>query len=65
MFSTGQVIFALLFFVSFVIAITWAYGKDKAKNKILFSGSYKILLFVILVFVVLFGIVKVKHLLFP
>lgn len=65
MFSKGQIIFALLFFVAFVIAMYWAYGKDKAKNKDFFKGSYKVILFVVLVFIVLFGVVKLKPLLFP
>ena len=51
MFSKGQIIFALLFFLSFVIAMYWSYSKDKAKNKDFFKGSYKVILFVILVFI--------------
>lgn len=65
MFSKGQIIFALLFFIAFVISITWAYQKDKKKNILFFKGSYKILLFVLFVFFALFGIVKIKHLFFP
>jgi hypothetical protein len=65
MFSKGQQIFALLFFITFVVAISWAYGKDKVGNKNFFKGSYKILLFAVFVFFALFGIVKLKHLLFP
>lgn len=65
MFSKGQQLFALLFFITFVIGITWAYGKDKVGNKAFFKGSYKILLFALLVFFTLFGIVKLKHILFP
>jgi phosphatidylglycerophosphate synthase len=65
MFSKGQIIFAILFFISFVIAMYWAYGKDKEKNKVFFKGSYKVILFVILVFIVLFGVVKLKPILFP
>ena len=65
MFSKGQIIFALLFFIAFVIGITWAYKKDKTKNILFFKGSYKILLFVLFVFFALFGIVKIKHLFFP
>jgi hypothetical protein len=65
MFSKGQIIFAILFFVAFVIGITWAYMKDKKRNKLLFKGSYKILLFVLFIFFALFGAVKMKHLFFP
>lgn len=65
MFSKGQLIFALLFFISFVIGITMAYKKDKQTNMLLFKGSYKILVFTLIIFFALFGIVKLKHLFFP
>ena len=64
MLSKGQIIFAIVFFVAFVIAITWAYTKDKQGNRAFFKGSYKVLLFIVLVFFLLFGIVKMKHWLF-
>lgn len=64
MFSKGQLIFALVFFVAFVIAITWAYSKDKKSNQVFFKGSYKVLIVIVLVFFILFGLVKAKHLLF-
>jgi hypothetical protein len=65
MFSKGQLIFALVFFIAFVVGITWAYRKDKAGNKNLFKGSYKVLLFSLFVFFALYGIVKLKHYLMP
>lgn len=61
MFSRGQVIFALVFFICFVVGITLAYRKDKGQNAHFFKGSYKVLIFVLFVFVVLYGIVKLKH----
>jgi hypothetical protein len=65
MFSKGQLIFALIFFIGFVIGIAWAYRKDKGDNKAFFKGSYKILLFSLFVFFALYGLVKLKHLLAP
>ena len=64
MLSKGQIVFAILFFIAFVIAISWAYMKDKKSNQAFFKGSYKVLIFVVLIFFLLFGLVKVKHLLF-
>jgi hypothetical protein len=61
MFSRGQLIFALLFLIAFVIAITYAYTKDKYGNKEYFKGSYKVLIFIIIVFFLLFGVVKMKN----
>ena len=65
MFSKGQLIFAILFFVSFVVAMVWAYRKDKAINTILYKDSYKVILVVIIVFILLFGVVKLKPIFFP
>lgn len=65
LFSKGQWIFAALFFVAFVIGISFAYGKDKAVNQKFFKGSYKVLLFSLFVFFALYGVVKLKHFLFP
>jgi len=64
-FSKGQIIFAILFFIAFVIGITWAYMKDKKRNKLFFKGSYKVLVVIVVVFFALFGAVKMKHLFFP
>jgi hypothetical protein len=64
MFSKGQLIFALVFFVAFVIGITIAYRKDKKSNQDFFKGSYKVLIVIILVFFLLFSVVKLKNLLF-
>jgi hypothetical protein len=61
MFSKGQLIFASTFFLVFVVGIILAYRKDKRNNKLLFKGSYKILLFSLFVFFALYGLVKLKH----
>ncbi len=56
MFSTGQLIFAALFFVAFVIASIYAYKGDKNLHQKFYKGSYKILigfiLFILLLFVI-------------
>ncbi len=65
MFSKGQLIFALLFFITFVIGITWAYLKDKKINQFFFKGSFKILVFALFIFFALFGVVKMKGYFFP
>jgi cytochrome bd-type quinol oxidase subunit 1 len=62
MFTTGQWIFAALFFVAFVIAAYFAYGKDKALHNKVYKGSYKILIAFILFIVMLFVIkLFMKH----
>jgi cytochrome bd-type quinol oxidase subunit 1 len=56
MFTTGQWAFAAIFFVCFVIAAYFAYGKDKALHQKVYKGSYKILIaflfFIVLLFVI-------------
>lgn len=62
MFTTGQWIFAALFFVAFVIIAYFAYGKDKALHQREYKGSYKILIGFLL-FVALLFVIKIvrKH----
>lgn len=44
MFSTGQLIFGLLFFIVFVIAVASQYQKDKKIHKAHYKGSVWILI---------------------
>nr|WP_296353222.1 hypothetical protein [Winogradskyella sp.] len=44
MFSTGQLIFGLLFFIVFVIAVASQYRKDKKIHKAHYKGSIWILI---------------------
>ncbi|WP_298225071.1 hypothetical protein [Flavobacterium sp.] len=56
MFSTGQWIFAALFFITFVIVITFSYRKDIAVHKLFYKGNYKVLIAFLLFIVMLFMI---------
>ncbi len=56
MFSKGQIIFALLFFMFFVITITISYQKDLKENKLHYKGTYKILISFIIGIILLFVI---------
>ena len=56
MFTTGQWIFAALFFIAFVIAMYFAYGKDKALHQKMYKGSYKILIGFFIFIALLFAI---------
>ncbi|MDG1823240.1 MAG: hypothetical protein P8H25_07720 [Flavobacteriaceae bacterium] len=44
MFSTGQLIFALFFVVSFTAIIIYSYNKDKKKSQQYFKGSFWVLI---------------------
>ena len=42
--SKGQIIFAIIFFICFVIAMIWAYRKDRKVNRIYYKGVYVVLI---------------------
>ncbi|WP_318311538.1 hypothetical protein [Flagellimonas crocea] len=58
MFSTGQMIFAALFFLAFVLIIYFSYRKDKKLHKKNYKGVIWILLafisFIIILFIIKF-----------
>ena len=54
MFSQGQLIFAGLFFISFVVAIVYSYKKDIMVHQKFYKGSYKILIGFLLFIGILF-----------
>ncbi len=56
MFSKGQWVFAGFFVVVFVVAMIYAYGKDKMLHKEFYKGNYKILLGFLLFIAFLFFI---------
>jgi len=57
-FSDGQLIFASLFFVVFVIVIFLAYRKDQSERKIDFRGALRVLLVMAVVLFSFFGLVR-------
>jgi len=56
MFSQGQLLFGVAFFVAFVIAMIYAYRKDAMLHKTFYKDNYKILLGFILFIAILFVI---------
>ncbi|CAM2879702.1 hypothetical protein [Flavobacterium frigoris] len=58
MFSKEQLIFAVCFFVAFVIAMIFAYRKDIKIHKEFYKGNYKILIG-FLVFIGILFVIKV------
>jgi hypothetical protein len=58
MFSQGQLVFALCFFIAFVIMMIFAYRKDAKLHKIFYKGNYKVLIG-FLIFIGLLFVIKV------
>lgn len=54
MFSQGQLVFAVCFFIAFVIVMIFAYRKDANLHKIFYKGNYKILIGFIVFILILF-----------
>ena len=56
MFSTAQLVFALLFFIFFVVAMVISYRKDVKIHEIYYKGNFKVLIgffaFIVLLFVI-------------
>ena len=44
MFSQGQLVFAGLFFIAFVITMIFTYRRDLALHRVFYKGNYKILI---------------------
>nr|WP_297786134.1 hypothetical protein [uncultured Allomuricauda sp.] len=54
MFSTGQIIFAALFFIAFIVIISLSYRKDKKLHKKNYKGVIWILISFITFIIILF-----------
>ncbi|UII78829.1 hypothetical protein LV704_14330 [Flagellimonas sp. CMM7] len=54
MFSTGQLIFAALFFIVFVVVIALSYRKDKTMHKKNYKGVKWVLISFIIFVIILF-----------
>ncbi|KAF2328663.1 hypothetical protein V6624_21990 [Flavobacterium ginsenosidimutans] len=58
MFSQGQILFGVCFFIAFVIVMIFAYRKDLKLHKVFYKGNYKVLL-AFLLFIVLLFVIKI------
>ncbi|MCF6279881.1 MAG: hypothetical protein L3J14_05980 [Flavobacteriaceae bacterium] len=56
MFTSGQKIFAVIFFISFVILMIYSYRKDLKSHKIHYKNTFVILIVMIAIFI-LFGVI--------
>lgn len=56
MFSKGQWLFAILFFIAFVIVIVYSYLKDKKLHKKYYKGARWVLIGFLLFVITLFAI---------
>ncbi len=56
MFSTGQLIFALLFFLAFVGVMIWSYRKDLKLHQKHYKGSYWVLVGLIVFFSLIYAL---------
>lgn len=57
MFTQGQIVFGILFAIAFIIAMIFAYRKDKKLHNKYYKGSIWVLL-VFISFIVMIGMIK-------
>ncbi|HEY6161630.1 MAG TPA: hypothetical protein VI112_10415 [Bacteroidia bacterium] len=53
--TRGQIIFAIVFFLCFVIGMIWAYRSDRKVNRTYYRGVYLVLL-ALIVFIALYNL---------
>lgn len=58
MFSTGQLIFAVVFVVFFILTMIYVYRKDVNLHKLHYKGSFKVLIGFI-IFIILLFLIKI------
>jgi len=58
MFTIGRIIFALIFALSFIGYLVWAYVKDAKLSKKYYKGTGFILLILIAIWLLFFGFVR-------
>lgn len=58
MFTTGRIIFALIFFSAFITYLIWAYAKDARLQRKYYKGAGFILLILIGIWLAFYGFVK-------
>jgi hypothetical membrane protein len=57
-FTRGQIAFAILFVIVFIIGIAWAYRKDYERNKKYFKGTSVVIITFILIYFLFWLAVK-------
>lgn len=60
-FSSGQLIFALVFFLAFIIFMVFAYRGDRRVNRFHYRGAWKVLIAIVAIFIVLYGLMRSLH----
>lgn len=60
-FSQGQLIFALIFLVSFIVLMIFAYRADASVNRIYYRNAWRILLSILLILTGIILLVKFLH----
>jgi cbb3-type cytochrome oxidase subunit 3 len=53
--TRGQIIFAIVFFLCFVVGMIWAYRSDRKVNRTYYRGVYLVLL-ALIVFIALYNL---------
>lgn len=60
MFTTGRIVFTLVFLVAFITYLVWSYRKDRKATKVHFNKPYLILIGILSFLTILYIIVKIR-----
>jgi hypothetical protein len=60
-FTTGRLVFVAIFVTVFLLVLIWSYRKEASLNKVHFQKVYRVLLTILLVFLALFLIVRLRR----
>ncbi|MBS1634842.1 MAG: hypothetical protein JST26_02895 [Bacteroidetes bacterium] len=63
MFTTGKIIFAIIFIIGFILAMVWSFKKDGKINAQHYKNTSKTFILILLVFIALFLFVKFRKML--
>jgi len=60
MFSTGRIVFVIVFVLVFVAGLVWSYRKERGVREMHFKHAYKIVIALVLFLILQFIIVKIR-----
>jgi len=60
-FTRNQNIFAVVFLLSFILLMVWAYKSDSKTNKKFFKNVWIVLVVFIAILIILFALIKILH----
>lgn len=58
MFTTGRIVFSVIFITAFVVFLIWAYVKDARLQRKYYKGTGYVLLILVIIWLIFYAFVK-------